>query len=97
MMKLFDCMKELQMFLVIICPHEQHLCLLVRPSYFSLHVFAIHDVNEERIIFYPLVKHNLSLVYNDIEQKDKAVELMTESLNIERQTLPEKHPSIAQC
>ncbi|XP_062503842.1 nephrocystin-3-like [Corticium candelabrum] len=42
------------------------------------------------------VNHHLALLYNDIEQNDKAVELMTESIKISKQNLPENHHEIAE-
>ena len=49
------------------------------------------------VSLFALVNHNVALVYNEIGQNDKAVELMTESIKIKKQTLPENHPKIAQC
>ena len=49
------------------------------------------------VSLFALVNHNVALVYNEIGQNDKAVELMTESIKIKKQSLPENHPEIAQC
>ena len=49
------------------------------------------------VSFFALVNHHLALLYNDIEQNDKAVELMTESIKISKQNLPENHHEIAEC
>ena len=49
------------------------------------------------VSLFALVNHNLAVLYNKFGQNDKAVELITESIKIQKETLPENHPSIAHC